>query len=57
MPCFLLQDVKAIEHILNSTIRTKLRPTDPLQTIVALLFEKDSPHMVSLVTLAIVISV
>ena len=35
---------KAIEHIWNSTTGTKLSPTDPLQTTVALLFEKDSPH-------------
>ena len=54
---FLLQDVKAKESILNSTILVKLRPTDPLQTTVALLPEKDSPHKVSLVTLATVIFV
>ena len=40
---------------MNSTILVKLRPTDPLQTTIALLPEEDSPHMVSLVTLAIVI--
>ena len=40
---------------MKSTILVKLRPTDPLQTTVALLPEEDSPHMVSLVTLAIVI--
>ena len=52
---FLLQDVKAKESILNSTILVKLRPTDPLQTTVALLPEEDSPRMVNLVTLATVI--
>ena len=35
----------------------KLRPTDPLQTTVALLPEEDSPHMVSLATLVTVILV
>ena len=54
---FLLQDVKAKESILNSTILVRLRPTDPMQTTVALLPEEDSPHMVSLDTLATVILV
>ena len=35
----------------------KLRPTDPLQTTVALLPEEESPRMVNLVTLATVILV
>ena len=35
----------------------KLRPIDPLQTTIALLPEEDSPHMVSLVTLATVMLV
>ena len=35
----------------------KLRPTDHLQTIVATLLGEDSPHMVSLATLATVIFV
>ena len=52
---FLLQEVKANEYILMSTILVKLRPTDPLQTYVAPLPEEDSPYMVSLVTLATVI--
>ena len=46
---FLLQDVKAKESILYTTIPMKLRPTDPLQTTVALLPEEDSPHMIRLV--------
>ena len=33
----------------------KLKPTDPLRTIVAVLSEEDSPHIVSLVTLATLI--
>ena len=41
--------------MLKSTIFVKLKPTDPLRTTVAMLPEEDSPHMVSLVTLAIVI--
>ena len=41
--------------MLKSTIFVKLKPTDPLRTIVAVLSEEDSPHMVSLVTLAILI--
>ena len=40
---------------MKSTILVKRRPTDPLQTTVALLPEEDSPHMVNLVTLATVI--
>ena len=47
--------MKAKESILNSTILVKLRPTDPLQTTVALLPEEDSPHKVSLDTLTTVI--
>ena len=43
---FLLQDVKAREWILNSTIFVKSRPTEPLQTSVALLPEEDCPHIV-----------
>ena len=50
-----LQDVKAKEQILKSTILVKLRPTDPLQTIVAMLPEENSPCIVSLATLATVI--
>ena len=53
----LLQDVKARESILKSTILVKRKPTDTLQTTVAMLPEEDSPHMVSLVTLATVILV
>ena len=53
----MLKEVKAKECILNSTILVKLRPTDPLQTTVALLPEEDSPCMVSLATLATVIFV
>ena len=37
------------------TILVKLKPTDPLQTTVAVLPEKGSPHMVSLHMLATVI--
>ena len=49
--------VKVKERILKPTILIKLRPTGPLQTTVALsLPEKDSPRMVSLATLATVIS-
>ena len=40
---------RPVANIWNSTTRTKLRPADLLQTIVALLFEKDSPCMVGLV--------
>jgi len=53
----LLQEVKSKEYILNSTKLVKRRPTDPLQTTVALLPEEDSPHMVNLVTLETVIFV
>ena len=52
---FLLQDVKANESILNSIKFVKNRPTDPLQTIVTLSPEEDSPRMVNLATLATVI--
>ena len=41
--------------MLKSTIFVKLKPTDPLRTIVAVLSEEDSPRMVSLVTLATLI--
>ena len=41
--------------MLKSTIFVKLKPTDPLRTTVTMLSEEDSPRMVSLVTLAIVI--
>ena len=41
--------------MLKSTIFVKLKPTDPLRTTVAMMSEKESPHMVSLVTLATVI--
>ena len=41
--------------MLKSTISVKLKPTDPSQTTVAMLSEEDSPHMVSLDTLATVI--
>ena len=54
---FLLQDVKVNKSILNFAILVKLRPTDPLQTTVALLPEEGSPRSVSLVTLATVIFV
>ena len=37
------------------TILVKLKPTDPLQTTVAVLPAKDSPHIVSLDMLATVI--
>ena len=40
---FILQDVKAKEF-LKSTILVKLRPTNPLQTTVALLPEVGFPH-------------
>ena len=49
--------MKAKECILKSTILVKLRPTDPLQTTVAVFPKEDSPRMVSLVTLATVIFV
>ena len=42
------QRVNPRECTLNSTILVKLRPTDPLQNTVALLFEEDSPCRVSL---------
>ena len=42
---------------MNSAILVKLRPTDPLQTTVAMLPEEDSPRMVNLVTLATVMFV
>ena len=48
------QKVNPREWILKSTILVKRRPTDPLQTTVALLPEEDSPRMVSLATLATV---
>ena len=48
---FLLQDVKAKESILSSTVLVKLKPTNLLQTIVVLLPEEDSPCIVSLTTL------
>ena len=52
----LVHKAKAKESIFNSTILVKLRPTDLLQTIVAILpEEEDSPHMVNLVTLTTVI--
>ena len=41
--------------ILKSTILVKLRPIDPLQTIVATLFKDNSPSMVNPTTLATVI--
>ena len=41
--------------MLKFTIFVKLKPTDPLRTIVVMLSEEDSPYMVSLVTLATVI--
>ena len=53
----LVHKVKAKESIFNSTILVKLRPTDPLQTIVARLSEEDSPCMVNPATLATVIFV
>ena len=53
---FLLQELKARESILKSTICVKLRPTEPLQTMVAMLPEEVPPlHKVSLATLATVI--
>ena len=53
----LLQDRKAKSSTLKSTILMKQKPTDPLQTTVALLPEVDCPCMVSLATLATVILV
>ena len=53
----LLQEVNAKEDILKSTIFMKLRPTDSMQMIVAVLPKEDSPHIVSLSTLATVILV
>ena len=41
--------------MLKSTIFVKLKPTDPLRTIVAVFSEEDSPRMVRLVTLAALI--
>ena len=41
--------------MLKSTIFVKLKPTDPLQTIGAMLPEEDSLHIFSLLTLATVI--
>ena len=41
--------------MLKSTIFVKLKPTEPLQTTVAMLSEEETPHMVSLATLPIVI--
>ena len=55
VPCFLLQNVRAKDYILNPTILVNLRPTDPLQAIFAMFPEEDSPHMVSPATLATVI--
>ena len=55
--CFLPQDVKAKESILNSTILVKLRPTGPLQTIAGMLLKVDSPRMVNLDTFATAIFV
>ena len=43
--------------MLKFTIFVKLKPTDPLRTTVGMLPEEDSPHMVSLATLATVIFV
>ena len=40
--------------MLKFTKFVKLKPTDPLRTIVAMLPEEDSPRMVSLATLATV---
>ena len=50
-----MHKVKANKSVLKSTILVKLRPTDPLQTTVALLPEEDCACIVSLVTLATVI--
>ena len=51
----LLQEVKAKECILSFTMFVKLRPTGPLQTIVAVLTpEEDSPSIVSPALLATV---
>ena len=41
--------------MLKFTIFVKLKPTDPLRTIVAMLSDEDSPRMVSLATLTTVI--
>ena len=49
--------IPAAECKCQRIVLVKLRPTDPLQTTVALLPEEDSPHKVSLVTLATVIFV
>ena len=51
----LLQELKARESILKSTICVKLRPTEPLQTMVAMLPEEGPPHKISLDMLATVI--
>ena len=48
---FLLQDVKSKESILSSTVLVKLKPTNPLQTIVVLLPDEDSPRIVRPTTL------
>ena len=57
VPKFLLQEVKVKEDILKSIMLANLRPTDPLQTTVGPLPEKDSPCIVSLAMLATVIFV
>ena len=51
----LLQEVKAKDCILKFTMFVKLRPTGPLQTIVAVFPEKDPPRMIRLVLSATVI--
>ena len=43
--------------MLKFTIFMKLKPTDPLRTTVAMLSEENSPHIISLATLATVIFV
>ena len=57
VPKFLLQEVKVKKDILKSIMLANLRPTDPLQTTVGPLPEKDSPCIVSLAMLATVIFV
>ena len=51
----MLLEVKLKEYMSRSTIFVNLKPTDPLQTIVAMLLEGRSLRMVSLATLATVI--
>ena len=51
----LLCEVKAKELKVKPVTFVKLKPTDQMRTIVAMLLQDESPHMVSLVTFAAVI--